>query len=337
MKRTLVTAILSLGLVSQPCLADGSYAERPEGIGFATAMQEKYGFNRDEVLAALGQAHHEPRVIELIRPPATPGVRSWQRYRARFLDGKRIDGGVAFWQTNAAALRRAAEQYGVPPEIIVAIIGVETFYGRNTGNFGIVSALATLAFDYPPRAPLFLRELEQIFLLAREQARDPLSYHGSYAGAIGYPQFLPSSIRDYAVDFDGDGHIDFDDDPVDAIGSVANYLARHGWTRGEAVAIPALVPPETDAQALVDAGIEPVLTPERITAAGIVAASSNPPAAPATLVDLATPGAATEYWLGYRNFYAITRYNKSSFYAMAVFELARAVRDQYESAAANGQ
>ncbi|AYH45131.1 lytic murein transglycosylase B [Azoarcus sp. DN11] len=334
MKRTLVAAVLCLGLFSQPGLADGSYAQRPEVISFATTMQEKYGFNRDEVLAALGQAHHEPRVIELIRPPATTGVRSWQRYRARFLDGKRIDGGVAFWQAHAAALQKATEQYGVPPEIIVAIIGVETFYGRDTGNFEIVSALATLAFDYPPRASLFLGELEQIFLLAREQGRDPLSYYGSYAGAIGYPQFLPSSIRSYAVDFDGNGRIDFDE-PDDAIGSVANYLARHGWVRGEAVAIPALLSPETNAQALVDAGIEPVLTPGQITAAGIVAASSNPPTAPATLVDLATPGAPTEYWLGYRNFYAITRYNKSSFYAMAVFQLARALRDQYASVTGN--
>lgn len=337
MKRTLVAALLCLGLFSQPGLAGGSYAERPEGISFATAMQEKHGFSRDEVLAALGQAHHEPRVIELIRPPATAGVRSWQRYRARFLDGKRIDGGVAFWQTYAAPLQKAAEQYGVPPEIIVAIIGVETFYGRNTGNFETVSALATLAFDYPPRASLFLGELEQLFLLAREQARAPLSYYGSYAGAIGYPQFLPSSIRNYAVDFDGNGHIDFDNEPADAIGSVANYLARHGWVRGEPVAVPALLSPETNAQALVDAGIEPVLTPEQIAAAGIVAASSNPLAAPATLVDLATPGAPTEYWLGYRNFYAITRYNKSSFYAMAVFELARALRDRYTSVASNGQ
>lgn len=329
MKYTTTAAILTLALIAGPGLASGSYAERPEGIGFAQSMQEKHGIDSQEVLAVLGRAQPEPRVIELIRPPAVPGTRSWHRYRARFLDGKRIDGGVAFWQEHEPALRRASEQYGVPPEIVVAIIGVETFYGRNTGNFETVSALATLAFDYPPRAPLFLRELEELFLLAREQVRDPLSYYGSYAGAIGYPQFLPSSIRNYAVDFDGNGHIDFDGDPTDAIGSVANYLARHGWQRDEAVAVPALVPPGADARALVDAGIEPTLTPEQVAAAGIIPASANPPSTPATLVDLATPGAPTEYWLGYRNFYVITRYNKSSFYAMAVFELARALRDQY--------
>ncbi|NMG28204.1 lytic murein transglycosylase B [Aromatoleum evansii] len=331
MKRTLAAATLSLGLISLPGLASGTYAEHPEALRFADSMQEKHGFERSAVLAALGQARHESRVIDLIRPPTTPGTRSWQRYRARFLDGKRIEGGIAFWQAHAGALQKAADQFGVPPEIIVAIIGVETFYGRNTGNFETVSALATLAFDYPPRAALFRGELEQLFLLAREQVRDPLSYYGSYAGALGYPQFLPSSIRNYAVDFDGNGQIDFDNEPIDAIGSVANYLARHGWVRGETVAIPALVPAEANAQALVDAGIEPSLAPEALAAAGIVAASANPPAAPATLVDLATPGAPTEYWLGYRNFYVITRYNKSSFYAMAVYELARALRDQYAS------
>ncbi|MCC4115275.1 lytic murein transglycosylase B [Aromatoleum toluclasticum] len=334
MKRTFAAAALSLGLISQPGLAGGSFAERPEAIRFADSMQEKHGFDRDTVLATLGRAHQEPRVLDLIRPPATLGIRSWQRYRARFLDSKRIEGGIAFWQTHAGALQKAADQYGVPPEIVVAIIGVETYYGRNTGNFEAVSALATLAFDYPPRAALFQGELEQLFLLAREQVRDPLSYYGSYAGAIGYPQFLPSSIRSYAVDFDGDGHIDFDNEPADAIGSVANYLARHGWVRGETVAIPALVPAEADAQTLVDSGIEPALAPETIASAGIVAASANPPAKPATLVDLATPGAPTEYWLGYRNFYVITRYNKSSFYAMAVYELARALRDQYVNVAA---
>ncbi|NMF90529.1 lytic murein transglycosylase B [Aromatoleum petrolei] len=333
MKRTLAAATLSLGLISLPGLASGTYAEHPEAQRFADSMQEKHGFDRDAVLSALGQARYESRVIELIRPPATtPSARSWQRYRARFLDGKRIENGIAFWQAHAAALQKAADQYGVPPEIIVAIIGVETYYGRNTGNFETVSALATLAFDYPPRAVLFRGELEQLFLLAREQVRDPLSYYGSYAGALGYPQFLPSSIRNYAVDFDGNGQIDFDNEPEDAIGSVANYLARHGWVRGEAVAVPALVPSDANAQTLIDAGIEPALTPETLTAAGIVAASANPPAAPATLVDLATPGAPTEYWLGYRNFYVITRYNKSSFYAMAVYELARALRDQYASA-----
>ncbi|NMG76738.1 lytic murein transglycosylase B [Aromatoleum diolicum] len=329
MKRPFSAALLCLSLLAGPGLANGSYAEREEAIAFSREMQEKHGFDSGELLAALARAQHEPRVLELIRPPSSPGTRSWQRYRARFLETRRIESGLAFWQEHEATLQTASERYGVPPEIIVAIIGVETFYGRNTGNFETVSALATLAFDYPPRAQLFLRELEQLFLLAREQGRDPFTYYGSYAGAIGYPQFLPSSIRNYAVDFDGSGRIDFDNEPADAIGSIAHYLAQHGWARGEPVAVPALLAPETNAQALIDIGIEPALTPEQLANAGVTPATAYPHTAPATLVDLASPGAETEYWLGYRNFYAITRYNKSSFYAMAVFELARALLDQY--------
>jgi len=334
MKRPLTAALLSLSLLAGPGFANGSYAEREEAVSFARGMQEKHGFDSSEMLAALARAQHDPRVIQLIRPSSSPSVRSWQRYRARFLETRRIESGLAFWQEHEATLQAASERYGVPPEIVVAIIGVETFFGRNTGNFETVSALATLAFDYPPRAALFLRELEQLFLLARDQGRDPFTYYGSYAGAIGYPQFLPSSIRNYAVDFDGSGRIDFDNEPADAIGSVAHYLAQHGWARGEPVAVPALLAPETDAQALIDAGIEPALTPEQLANAGVTPATADPHTAPATLVDLASPGAETEYWLGYRNFYVITRYNKSSFYAMAVFDLARALRERYAPATA---
>lgn len=337
MKRPLTAALLSLSLLAGPGLANGSYAQREEAIEFVRAMQEKHGFDSGELLAVLDRARHDPRVIQLIRPPSSPGVRSWQRYRARFLESRRIESGLTFWQEHRDTLQAASDRYGVPPEIIVAIIGVETFYGRNTGNFETVSALATLAFDYPPRAPLFLRELEHLFLLAREQGRDPSSYHGSYAGALGYPQFLPSSVRSYAVDFDGNGQVDFDNEPADAIGSVAHYLAQHGWARDEPVAVPALLAPESDPRTLVDAGIEPVLTPEQLTQAGVTPASADPHPAPATLVDLASPGEETEYWLGYRNFYVITRYNKSSFYAMAVFELARALRERHTPATATAQ
>lgn len=327
MKRTPTALLLTLGLLAAPVTAAASLAEHIEAQAFALDMEARHGFDRNTILATLGQAQHEEQVIRLIRPPSKPGVRSWQRYRGRFLDSARIQAGVAFWHSHAERLREASERYGVPPEIIAAIIGVETHYGRNTGNFGTVAALATLAFDYPPRAELFRRELEHLFLLAREQGRDPIGYYGSYAGAIGYPQFLPSSIRSFAVDFDGNGQIDFDTDPADAIGSVANYLAQHGWIPGAPIAVPALVSPGTDPRPLIDAGIEPTLGLPQLAAAGITPATSEPPDAPATFIDLETPGAATEYWLGYRNFYVITRYNKSSFYAMAVFELATALRE----------
>ncbi len=326
LRRSPLIAACALGasLLAHP--ASASYLDRDEVKGFVHDLANRHGLDPAAVGASLAQASFEPRVIELIKPPSKPGVRSWQRYRARFLDAVRINGGLAFWAEHEASLKRAAERYGVAPEFIVAIIGVETVYGRHTGNFSTLSALATLAFDYPPRADLFRRELENLFLLAREQQRDPASYYGSYAGALGYPQFLPSSVRNYAVDFDGDGRIDFDADPQDAIGSVAHYLHAHGWEPGAAVAVRAVLTPEATPAPLVAAGIEPSLDAATLDAAGVRALGIQPVDAMATLVDLETPGAATEYWLGYRNFYVITRYNRSSFYAMSVFQLAEALR-----------
>ena len=319
----LASAVLALTL---PALATASYAEREDARAFIAELTARHDFDPAALDRALARARHDPSVIRLITPPAHKGARSWQNYRARFLDRTRIDGGLAFWEAHAATLQRAANQYGVPAEIIVAILGVETMYGRHTGDFETLSALATLAFDYPPRAELFRRELEALFLLAREQGRDPASYSGSFAGALGYPQFLPSSVRAYAVDFDGDGRVDFDRDPSDAIGSVANYLHAHGWLAGAPVAERARVAPGADTAPLLGAGIEPALAPDILARAGIGPLDGRAAAATATLVDLETPGAATEYWLGYRNFYVITRYNRSSFYAMSVFELAEALR-----------
>lgn len=306
--------------------ADANYAEREDVRAFIDEISTRHGLDRVRLIDELGSARHESRVISLIRPPSTPGVRSWQRYRARFLDRTRIEGGVDFWAEYEPLLQMAEERYGVPAEIIVAIIGVETVYGRHTGNFETLSALTTLAFDYPPRADLFRRELEHLFLLARDQGRTAASYYGSYAGAIGYPQFLPSSVRSYAVDFDEDGKIDFESSPIDAIGSVANYLQVHGWQPGAPIAVRVGLGPETRPEDLIEAGIEPVLSPDTIAAAGIQPIDGQPVGDLTTLIDLVTPGADTEYWLGYRNFYVITRYNRSSFYAMSVFELAQALR-----------
>lgn len=326
--RPIRTALLSIALLATPALAGASFAQREEVRSFVAQMEAEHGFSSIELLAAFDRARFEPRVIKLITPPTSPGARSWKRYRAQFLEGKRIENGLAFWDEHRDALEAAYQRYGVPPEVIVAIIGVETFYGRYTGSFDALSALATLAFDYPPRAPLFRRELENLFLLAREQGRDPLTYQGSYAGALGFPQFLPSSIRHYAVDFDGNGQVEIDVSPVDAIGSVANYLAVHGWLRGEPVATRAWVAPEADASALVKAGIEPSLSPQTLAQSGVKPLRGAAHPAPATLVDLVTPDAPTEYWLGYRNFYVITRYNKSSFYAMAVYELSQMLSER---------
>ncbi|MDI3514247.1 MAG: rane-bound lytic murein transglycosylase [Rhodocyclaceae bacterium] len=326
LRHLLGSLVAGLVLVGAPVAASASYADREETRSFIAEVAERHAFDPAELERALAQARHEPAVIRLITPPTRKGVRSWRDYRARFLDDIRIDGGMAFWYQYAGELERAATEFGVPAEVIVAIIGVETIYGRNTGNFETLSALATLAFDYPPRADLFRRELEALFLLAREQGRDPASYSGSFAGALGYPQFLPSSVRAYAVDFDGNGRIDFDNDPIDAIGSVANYLRVHGWQPGEPVAERARLAPDTDGAPLIAAGIEPRLDPAHLSQRGVTTLDGRPAAAVATLVDLETPGEDTEYWLGYRNFYVITRYNRSSFYAMSVFELAEALR-----------
>lgn len=301
------------------------FGDDPAIAEFATAMAERHGFDALHLRAQLAQLHVNPAVLQAILPPLTPTQRSWERYRARFLSEQRIDAGVLFWQTHAATLARARAEYGVPEEIIVAIIGVETFYGRNTGKFGVMEALATLAFRYPPRAEFFRSELEQFLLLARENGFDPTTVKGSFAGAIGIPQFMPGSQRRYAVDFDGDRKIDLTASVDDAIGSVARFLERHGWQAGETVAAPLAAEIVPD-PAWIAAGIRPTLKVAELAGRGIGSATPRMLPEQAALIDLVTPDAATEYWLGFENFYVITRYNRSSFYAMAVFQLAEAIK-----------
>jgi membrane-bound lytic murein transglycosylase B len=267
--------------------------------------------------------------LKLIAPPTSPTQRSWQRYRSRFLDETRLHNGEVFWQQNAATLQKARILYGVPEEIIVAIIGVETVYGRNTGNFKTLEALATLAFYYPPREEFFRQELEQFLLLAAENRIAPTHYRSSYAGALGVPQFMPGSQRRYAVDFDGDGRIDLQNSVPDAIGSVAHFLAQHGWQPGASVAVPARLNEPPEARWL-EAGIRPALTVGELLQTGVKANAH--PREKVALIDLVTPDEATEYWLGYENFYVITRYNRSSFYAMAVYQLAEALRQRHQTA-----
>jgi membrane-bound lytic murein transglycosylase B len=304
------------------------FSATPEVRDFAADMEAQHGFEATELLRQFSTLHPNATVLKAIRPAAVPEQqRSWPRYRERFLNERRISRGVRFWQENEAELARAEATYGVPREIIVAIIGVETEYGRNMGKFSVMEALATLAFAYPPRAAFFRNELEQFLLLARENDSNPLDYKGSYAGAMGIPQFMPSSQRRYAVDFDGDNRIDLRHSTIDAIGSVARFLNLHGWQPGTPVALPAMV--SQDPAPLIAAGIKPAsplqdLQEQGVTAIGSAASDATLPAA---LIDLAAPDQSTEYWVGFDNFYVITRYNRSSFYAMAVFQLAEAVRD----------
>jgi membrane-bound lytic murein transglycosylase B len=332
--RHIVFLIAAALLCGSAANAAANYGTRPEVQAFIAEMHDKHGFDRARLNRAFARIKPLPLVIRATLPPRDPAIRSWQTYRARYVEEQRIALGLRFWREHQAALTASSQQSGVPEEIIVAIIGVETIYGRYTGRFGVFAALATLAFDYPDaipetapaRAALFRHELEELLLLARESRRNPLSIRGSYAGALGLPQFLPSSVRSYAVDGDHDGRIDLDGSPADAIASVANFLQQHGWQKDGAIAIAAQAEGEKIA-ALLGEDIKPNRTPAELVAFGI--SSPGAPEEPAALIDLVTPQQPTEYRLGFNNFYVLTRYNRSSFYALAVNDLAETLRRTY--------
>ncbi|MBL8398894.1 MAG: lytic murein transglycosylase B [Candidatus Accumulibacter sp.] len=301
------------------------FSQQPAVQAFIRDMHERHGFDVEHLTKQFAAIRPNGVVLRAIRPPAVPEMqRSWYRYRQRFVTSQRIAGGQRFWTQNESSLKRAEQIYGVPAAVIVAIIGVETEYGQNMGSFGVLEALASLAFNYPPRAEFFRDELEQFLLLARENGISPLAVKGSYAGAIGIPQFMPGSQRRFAVDFDGDDRIDLRNSTVDAIGSVARFLQQHGWQKGAPVAVPAQV--QGDPAALLAMGIKPELTVQELAARGVVASAD--PERPAALIDLVSPETPAEYWLGFDNYYVITRYNRSSFYAMSVFQLAEALRER---------
>jgi membrane-bound lytic murein transglycosylase B len=307
--------------------APKDYAQREDVRSFILDISQRHGFDTDVLAQWFHQAQPLPKVLKAIQPPKDPGVRSWQAYRDRFVEPRRIAAGIKFWNQHREPLSRVENLYGVPAEIVVAIIGVETIYGRHMGRFETFSALTNLTFDYPPRADLFRRELEALLLLAREEGRSPLSYRGSYAGAMGLPQFLPSSQRQWAVDFDQSGQVDLSGSSIDAIGSVGRFLAEHGWQRGGPILWPTTAQGTGTAELLAE-GILPRRLPREMAGFGINV--DGAPEAPAALIDYVTPQAATEYRLGYKNFYVITRYNRSTFYASAVADLAVALRQRME-------
>lgn len=301
------------------------FAVRDDVRAFVAEMVERHGFDESRLLEAFSRARYSDEALRLMSP-ATPGSRpSWRAYRSRFLDSLRIREGLRFWRENESWLELASERYGVPPEIVVAIIGVETIYGRFTGDFRVLDVLATLAFDFPRRAGYFRGELEQLLLLGRESGIDVFSLRGSYAGAIGLPQFMPGSIRRFAVDLDGDGRVDLYSNPADAIGSVASFLARHGWRAGEPVRFEMLFDSEGRLGPLIEAGIRPQFTIDELSEYGISTAEPVGLDMRLALIDLPNGDDPTSYFLGAPNFFTITRYNRSSFYAMAVYELARAL------------
>jgi membrane-bound lytic murein transglycosylase B len=315
----------------------GDYVEQKEIDAFMDMMVSKHGFSRAELEATFKETHYIGSAVQLIKPAPSGQPKNWQAYRARFVEPVRIAAGVAFWDSYAEALAREEKDYGVPAEIIVGILGVETMFGRNSGNFRVMDVLATLAFAYPDtptreaRMEYFRSELENAMLFARESAIDPFSLRGSYAGAIGWPQFMPASIRQYAVDYDGDGKIDLRNSPVDAIGSVGNFLVQHGWRRGEPIVFPATVAAASgDAtpawQAFIGQGLTARFSLEELKAGGVHPSVEPPADMQYGLVDLQNGTDPAEYWLGANNFFAITQYNRSFFYAMAVVDLGKAVR-----------
>ena len=316
------TAMLIASFVSSCVAAQPSPTLRPEIRNFITYMVDHHEFNREELETAFIQATPRADILKLISTPAS--AITWNEYRKRFVNDQRIKNGVDFWDKYSGDLTRVKKIYGIPEEIITAIIGIETSYGTSTGNHRVIDALTTLAFDFPRRADYFREELEHYLFLAKEQNFDLLSIKGSYAGAIGVPQFMPGSYRRYAVDFDGDGKIDLSGSTADAIGSVGNYLKEYGWEAGSPIAARAQIRTE-NFQEFLDTGIEPSQSVKKLREAGIVPLGPVGNDEVAAFLELNSQG-KPQFWLGFKNFYVITRYNRSTFYAMSVFELAEAIR-----------
>lgn len=304
----------------------GDFANNPNAQQFIDKMVNKHGFDRQQLQEILSQAKRLDSVLRLmdnqapttsVKPPSGPNG-AWLRYRKKFITPDNVQNGVVFWNQYEDALNRAWQVYGVPPEIIVGIIGVETRWGRVMGKTRILDALATLSFNYPRRAEYFSGELETFLLMARDERDDPLNLKGSFAGAMGYGQFMPSSYKQYAVDFSGDGHINLWD-PVDAIGSVANYFKAHGWVKGDQVAVMA----NGQAPRLPN-GFKTKYSISQLAAAGLTPQQPLGNHQQASLLRLDV-GTGYQYWYGLPNFYTITRYNHSTHYAMAVWQLGQAV------------
>jgi membrane-bound lytic murein transglycosylase B len=315
-----------------------TYGRRDDVQRFGAELAERRGLDVHWVQATLAAARFQPAVVKLVMPPPAGTAKNWAAYRARFVEPQRIRAGLDFWRANERWLQQAEAAYGVPPEVVVGIVGVETLYGQQMGRFRAVDALATLAFDFPPgrkdRSAFFRDELEQLFVMCQgstqRNACDPLAVRSSFAGAIGMPQFMPGSVNRFAVDFDGDGRIDLQHGAADVIGSVARYLAEFGWQRGLPTRFAVAVPVDAaDRATLLVPDIVPSFSAAQFTELGArLDATALAHDGPLALVELQNGDAAPSYVAGTTNFYAITRYNWSSYYALAVIELGEAVKRQ---------
>jgi membrane-bound lytic murein transglycosylase B len=326
--KILSSFLAAAGLLGwQPATAGPDYLERLDVRSFIDAMHEKHGIETSDLERIMAAVRYQPVVVRLTTPmpsSAPSPVRSYTNYRAKFLTPELISTGAQFWMEHAVYLDRAEQEYGVPPEVILGILGVETRYGQNTGSFRVIDALATIAFDGARRQDFFRDELEQLLLLAREKGVDPLSVKGSYAGAVGLPQFMPSSYRRYAVDYDADGVIDLRGSAADAIGSIAHYIREFGWIPGEPPKASVRLLPGSEAELV--SGLDRVHDLLDVQGKGVVFSGREPPAGPISIFELPTPGMPSKFYAGFNNFEVVTRYNRSTFYASAVLELAEAIR-----------
>jgi len=319
MKKQLTTLLITSVLLSSAALAN------TDEQAFIDKMVKEHQFDAAEISSLLNQAKKQQSIIDAMSRPAEKRL-NWGQYRKIFITDKRIKGGMKFWKENQALLEQAEKTYGVPAQIITAIVGVETYYGRITGKYSVLDSLYTLGFHYPPRAKFFRSELEEFLQLAREEGVSPTEPLGSYAGAMGRPQFISSSFRAYAVDFDKDGKRDIWENNADVIGSVANYFKRHGWKAGEPVA-QLVTGAKKGFDEEIKAGYKPSLDVKSLIDKGIILGSSLDKDAKVALLEMESDD-GNEYWVTSPNFYAITRYNHSPLYAMAVFQLSEAIRQR---------
>ncbi|KTD25862.1 MULTISPECIES: lytic murein transglycosylase B [Legionella] len=328
MQRLITLCLSFLLLLSSSFLAqaDTAFTQRKDVQRFINHMVKEYKFNRNELVAVMNSVQLQPQIIESMEKPFEK--KTWDVYKQLFLTPERVQAGMEFWRTNSEALAKAEKKYGVPANIIVAIIGVETLYGKHQGNYRVLDALSTLAFNYPKRSAFFTKELSEFLLLCREHHVPPTQYLGSYAGAMGKPQFMPSSYRYYAANFTENGKIDLMNDDNAVIASVANYFHKHGWKMNQGIAQPAQVA-GLSYKKINTSYKKAVYRVQQLEAAGIkpLTAAANTPSK-VGLIELTTQ-TGMEFWLAYPNFYVITRYNSSPLYAMAVYLLSLQLKNQW--------
>ena len=321
----LVIAVLFQVLLAPAGMAN--FTDRDDVQSFLMEMNSAHGFSQEQLNELFSQVKISGTVLKAISRPAEKLV--WHKYRDIFIRKERIRAGIKFFKKHKNTLERAEKEFGVPAEIIVAIIGVETFYGKNKGRYRVLDSLATLAFDYPKRSKFFRSELEHYLLLTREQDIDPLTLKGSYAGAMGIPQFIASSYRNYAIDFDGDGRADIWNNPDDAIGSVANYFNQHDWLSGQAITAHATAMND-EYRNIASEVLKSGLPYSELVKAGIESKQKIASDEKVLLIELELPD-RLELWIGLHNFYVITRYNHSVLYAMAIYQLSSRIKSEYQS------